>query len=248
MTQVATTTTKQLSPVDQAIMKAKKTFTAYFGEEAGKMYAREMGFVNEAIKKNPILGRDPVGLESACRVLALSGLSLNPFLKQCALIPRGGKTVLDIQYQGMAQLIYEENGITINVCTVHSCDYEIEVIEGMHRNLIHRPNPEEQTDQNLIGAYVVWTFPDGRKDFYYMPLKRLHEARARSASYQYAMKKGTQNSPWITDFRSMCEKTPLRRASNWIPMGVRSKAAIATIDEEMKETEIQVEEEPLPTE
>lgn len=123
---------------------------------------------------------------------------------------------MQIGWKGYSQIAYHEHGIIIEAFTVHSCD-EYHIEQGLNSILKHVPNYESQTDQNLIGAYSIAIFPDGRKTWVYMDLKKILKRKQVSAA------KDSDYSPWKKWFAEMCMKTVVRNHVNRLPKGHKSE-------------------------
>lgn len=114
---------------------------------------------------------------------------------------------LMIGYKGLLDLGRRAGMKNISADVVKEND-EFSMEKGLHRSLIHKPLLRGDRGA-LLGAYAVFTYPDGEKDFEWMPIAEIEEVKKK-----FAKKYG----PWHDYFEQMAKKTVLRRASNYWPM------------------------------
>ena len=89
------------------VLVAKSKFVDLVKETSSPLlWEKEMSFALQAISGNSALEKcNPNSITTTMVNVALTGLTLNPKKAYCYLIPRGGKAILDISYQGMIFLM-----------------------------------------------------------------------------------------------------------------------------------------------
>lgn len=92
---------------------------------------------------------------------------------------------------------------------------------GLTPKCEHGPMPHGQ-NALLTHAYVVATFPDGRKEIWVMSRSEIEAARGRSKAKGF--------SPWQSDYGPMAMKTCIRRICKYLPMSVELQIAIGLDD------------------
>lgn len=191
---------------------------------------REISFAMQIINSTKRLQDcSKESLQKAVYNIALTGLSLNPVLKQAYLIPRymngGMVAVLDPSYQGLIKLLTDTGSIkSIYAYPVYNGD-EFEVQYGTTAELIHRPKFKSK---ELTAVYAVATLHDGTKQFEVMTAEEVNAIRDRSESYK-AFKAGKVSTcTWESDYVEMSRKTVIKRIFKYLPKTERfNKAAEA---------------------
>jgi recombination protein RecT len=164
-------------------------------------------------------------------LLRCAQLGLEPVLGRCYPIPRqnnkkpGRPMEVHFQpgYQGLLDLANrskEFSGISAEV--VYDCD-DFRINLGTHRDIHHVPDYEGRSKGSAkkIGAYAIWVRKDGFVDFEYMPIQEIYSKfRARSDAYGYAVKKGSTDTPWISDEDDMIKKSLLKHSSKYQPASI----------------------------
>lgn len=155
---------------------------------------------------------------------------------EVSLVPFGQEATLIIGYQGKVKLALGSKLISaIHTDLVMDDDmFEYEVTEDglrfRHRpNFLRRPKPDEN---NVIGAYCQLRTVAGGVQTKFVSLAEICDARARSRGYNYQVKKGSSDNPWITDFGSMALKTAVHRAMKLAPQDMTLALANAVDDED----------------
>lgn len=140
------------------------------------------------------------------------GLSFSKAFGQAYLIPYGNTAQLIIGYRGLLDLARRAlvGHVVFDSDVVYDGD-EFEIVKGTKTEIIHKPNlTAERLDKNIIGAYMVATFSDGKQVVEYMTIGEINNIRARSKAANFG--------PWVTDFPAMCRKTVIRRAIKYLPL------------------------------
>lgn len=185
---------------------------------------QELGFAFMAIENNTYLqGCTQQSIIDAVLMIGRTGLTLNPVFKFAYLIPRKGKCVLDIGYQGMAKtLVDAEAAKTIDAFVI----YKDEFLQGRFKfdpvtqECIYDPiYPETELEQNkrmkfdsLHGVLTVATLFDGSKHKHFLPRWKVEKA--------YRISEGkSEKMPWGNFWDEMVKKTGIRAHFKVLPKG-----------------------------
>lgn len=179
------------------------------------------------LKKNSALLKcDPVSIMACVVECAQLGLEPEGVLGHAYIVPFGGTATLIVGYRGFMHLMYQSGSvIEVSAEIVRKGD-DFSRTLGTRRELVHipKPIPEKDDEKNWIAAYAVATLIGGHSAFELLERNQIHQARARSKSYQMHLKEG-KASPWITDAPEMWKKTPIRRLSKRMPTSTTDKRA-----------------------
>jgi recombination protein RecT len=181
---------------------------------ASLSWTHESMHVLFALNKNPSLRKcSKESIKEAIYNLATVGLTLNPALGYCYLIPRKGEAVLDISYKGFIKIATDEFNISnIHTGIVHSNDFFDLKIKDEGICFEHKPVVFGEKGE-AIGSYAVaWTRDTNKAIIETMDMKELEKIKNSSQAA------GTSFSPWNGDFSDqMRRKSPLRRLFNMLP-------------------------------
>ena len=200
-------------PKEKTIVDVIKSMRAQF-EIALPKHLNSDKFVRVAIttiRKNPALAK--CNRESLLGALMVSAqLGLEPgILEQAYLIPYGNEVQFQISYKGMIELLRRSGQLKdIYAYPVYEND-EIDIVYGLNRDLIHKPNFEDRG--NVKGYYAVAILKDNTKAFYYMTKKEVEQHRDK-----FSKSAKSSKSPWTTDFDAMAEKTVLKKMLKYLPV------------------------------
>jgi len=182
-------------------------------------FIRECGFALQAVNASKqLLNADKTSIMQAVYNVALTGLTLNPVLKQAYLVPRyiNGKTVavLEPSYQGLTKLITDTGSVkNIYAYPVYKED-DFEVTMGTRIQILHKPR---FASKDILHFYAVAILPDGSTQFEVMTADQVNEIRERSESYK-AFKEGKiTKCTWVSDYSEMGRKTVIKRLSKYVP-------------------------------
>lgn len=161
------------------------------------------------IRKNPLLSEcDQTSLLAAIIQTAQLGLEPGSGLGHSYLIPYGKECQLIIGYQGMIELAERTGFVTVDAHVVYAND-KFSVVLGTSPAIEHVPAITDQGE--VIGAYAVATYTDGRKKFRWCPKVEIEKARAQSRSGKY------NKGPWKDFYAEMAMKTAVRRLFKLLP-------------------------------
>lgn len=199
-------------------------------KEADRVMQREITYAAQAMCANNYLIKcahdNPQEFIDALKNVALSGLSLNPTIKQGYLVPFKGKVAFMPSYMGMVDMLANNGHVKkIEAFNVFEGD-EFEMSHGTEEFICHKPNPwGERTREKFLGAYWVAVLTDGTKMFNNMTKAEIELIMKRSPS----VAKG-QSSPWDTDYLAMARKTCLRQGFKSLPKGSISDERLKVLD------------------
>ncbi len=204
----------QLSIVDSVqnrVTALEKDGTVHFPEKysPGNALKSAMLILQETTDKNGNAVLDTCSRQSIANTLldmVVQGLS--PAKKQCYFIPYGKQLQLSRSYFGTIAVAKRVAGIQeVNAQVVYKEDkfrHKIDVETGV-KTIEEHIQPFENYDSQIIGAYAVVIFGDGRKYCELMSKKQIVSA------WQQGKAKG--NSPAHKNFpEEMAKKTVINRA------------------------------------
>ena len=159
----------KLADIKKLVFQAQKQFQAI---TSSMEFNREATFAIQLLTepKNQLLNKLAVvnsqSLINAVVNIASTGLSLNPALKHAYLIPRGGKIILDISYQGLIKVLTDAGSIrNIDAEHVYSKD-EFVYQKGSDPKIHHIPALKDRGE--YMGTYTIAFFIKGGSQFLYM--------------------------------------------------------------------------------
>jgi len=215
--------------VQRAVTSARRPFEK-ISSQGGNLvtWERESMFAMQALVSNTLLQKcENHTIRDAVINIASIGLSLNPVLKHCALIPRYNTTLkiyechCDPMYQGLIAIATDGGAVT-NVWAevVRDRDREdgnFKYFAGTEPRVIHTPDPfmSEEMRGEVIGAYCVAEITGSKHPkVEFMSIEEIESVRDKSELYK-KKKKG----PWVDWFEEMAKKTVIKRAQKTWPKG-----------------------------
>lgn len=213
------------------LQQAHETFhQQYGGEEGVKLFNREKEFAKMAVVKNSkILDCSPESIFNAISMVALTGLTLNPSLNLCYLIPRDGICTLYIDYKGLIDIL-TENGIikmmdagVIFKSELNNC----EIVEGANGYVKKVRNLSRSADDEIVAAYSVAYFSDGMTHCHVLDKTQL-EAREKVSATDKV------RNAWPIEMKT---KAAIRSHFKYLPKTVKTKKvefAMEAIDAELQ--------------
>lgn len=215
--------------VQRAVTSARRPFEKISGQGGHLVtWERESMFALQAMASNTLLQKcEPQTIRDAVINIASIGLSLNPVLKHCALIPRYSKQLkvyechCDPMYQGLIA-IATDGGSVINVWAevVREQDRQdgnFKYFAGTDPKIIHTPDPfmTEKMRGEVIGVYCIAEIQGSKHPkVEFMSIEQIEKVRNKSELYD-KKKKG----PWVDWFEEMAKKTVIKRAQKTWPKG-----------------------------
>jgi len=228
---------KALAKYEAPVVAAKQGFMAVAKDE--QLWLKELGFALQIVRGNATLKEcEPDSIKTAIINVALTGLTLNPAVKRAYLVPRDGKAVLDISYQGLIYLATSSGGIRkIGAQVVYEWD-EFTFEHGTEEKIMHRPSMDPPKDKlelikkdaqaiwnHIVCAYSIATLNDGSRDFVVLPHWRLWKVRQSSKAIS------SPHSPWNKWPEEMIRKTVIKYHSKTLPSSDRFAEAVSILNE-----------------
>lgn len=159
------------------------------------------------VRKNPKLAEcTQASFFGAVIQCAQLGLEPGSGLGHAYLVPYGNEVTFITGYQGMIELA-ERNGLSVFGRVVYAGDH-FEYEYGLNERCVHRPSPIQGNRGEVVAAYAVAVYKDGRKKFEVVEMADIEKARASSKS---------RSGPWVTHFAEMAKKTAVRRLFKVLP-------------------------------
>jgi len=169
------------------------------------------------------------------------GLSFNPRLGQCYLVPRYNKKVsghechFEIGYQGMVQLAYRSGQVSlIDARLVREKEMESGRFELRYQpELYIRHEPIVFGDGgDVVGVYAVAKLKTGEWKIVTMNLDEIEAVHRMAESYKTATRFNKDESgPWVDWWEQQALKCPLRRLFKYIPHTPEVESAIDAHDQ-----------------
>jgi len=210
--------------MSKEVSKMSNALLVSFNEEFHKVtpYLQTLLPGEEAVERfqqmtHLAIMRDPNLLRASLKSLLLSLLwcayrNMEPGVDDGVwLVPFKGIVTPIPSYKGLIKRAVETD--TIVHCRPRPI-YQGDIVEveyGLTENLIHKP---VFSDGPLIGATVVFTLPDGTKDFHIMYRQEIEKIRNVSAAYKASPKSG----PWVEWEMPMFLKTVIKQGFRALPM------------------------------
>lgn len=189
-------------------------------------FNKELEFAIQIFEKNDyLLKMNTQSIKNSLVNIALSGLSLNPVLKQAYLVPRKGVCCVDPSYIGLVKIATDTGSVTDIVCrVVYEKDF-FEIETGSHGYVKHSPYKGTDDPGQKIFVFSIATLPSGKENIDYMRWAQVVDIRNRSESV-----KAKKTSPWDTDEDEMAKKTMVKRHWKLLPKTERGIMASTAID------------------
>jgi len=170
-----------------------------------------------AVRGNQALQKaDPVSLMGAIMRASQDGLEPG---RTAHLVPFGKEVNYIADYRGLIELARRSGEIGVVYGEVVYAGDFFEWEHGTNEYLRHRPAGDSADDSDIVAAYAVARWKDGRTtQFEVVTRAALDKTRDRSRS--------GKNGPWVTDFPAMCRKTAVRRLCKWLPQSPELQRAV----------------------
>lgn len=226
------------APVQKAVTSARHPFEKIAGK-GGHMvtWEKESMFALQLLASNTLLQKcETHTIRDAVINIASIGLSLNPVLKHCALIPRYNTSLklyechCDPMYQGLIAIATDGGSvISVRADVVRERDREdnnFQYFSGSEPRVIHNPDPFMSVAMrgDVIGAYAIAEIQSSAHPHCtFMSIEELENVRDKSELY-----KKKKSGPWVDWFDEMAKKTVIKRAQKTWPKGTgRLERAVA---------------------
>jgi phage RecT family recombinase len=199
---------------------------------------RELSFAAQAANKMPKLqAATPASIAQAVYNTVICGLSLNPHLEMCDMLPyennlkdENGNRVKVVEaqmqprYGGMLKLAADTGAFLdapFTACVYKGDQFDVEY--GSSPRIVHRPAFKTQRDEDITHVYTVVKLANGGSHFGIMTVERVNAIRNKSKSYAFAETGkqdwggGRKDSVWHTSYPEMAMKTSLKRTLKTVP-------------------------------
>jgi len=174
------------------------------------------------VRKNPKLALcDRASFMGAIIVCAQLGLEPGNGLGHSYLIPYGKEAQMQIGFQGMIELVERNGKVTIDADVVYEKD-NFDYIRGTEAYIKHKPYFGKEPRGEIIAAYAIAKYVDGRTKFIVLPISEIEKAR----SHSQRQSKG----PWDTHYDQMAKKTAVKRLFKYLPKSADIAKAIEIED------------------
>jgi phage RecT family recombinase len=165
------------------------------------------------VAKNPDLQKaTPISLLNAFKRIADWGLELDG--EEAFINVYGNEAVAQSMYKGLIRRAVEAGVIAHAVADVIKEGDVIEIISGTAgRQIVHKPAFGLKGGKRpIIGAYALFTLPNGMVDYELMELSDIEAVKAAALRMAQRVKKDATLSPaWRFQEGEMCKKSVLRR-------------------------------------
>jgi len=215
--------------IQQAVTSARRPFEK-ISNQGGHLvtWEKESMFAMQAIVSNSLLQKcEKHTIRDSIINIASIGLSLNPVLKHCALIPRYNKQLkvyechCDPMYQGLIAIATDgEKILNVWAEVVRKQDREdgnFKYFAGTNPQIVHTPDPfmTETMRGEVIGAYCVAEVAGSlHPHVTFVSIEDLEHIRDKSELW-----KAKKSGPWKDDFPEMAKKSAIKRAQKTWPKG-----------------------------
>lgn len=215
--------------VQQAVTGARRPFEKISGQGGNLVtWEKESMFAMQLLTRNTLLQKcEPHSIRDAVVNIASIGLSLNPALKHCALIPRYNNQLkvyechCDPMYQGLIAISTDGGAvISVRAEVVRDRDREdgnFKYYAGTEPGIAHTPDPfmSEEMRGEVIGAYAVAEIRGSKHPHCtFMSIEEIENVRDKSEMW-----KKNKAGPWKDWFVEMAKKTVIKRAQKTWPKG-----------------------------
>jgi len=208
----------------QIFNKMKPELSNALPKSAGLTADRMVRILLTEVRKTPdLLQADRSSFLGAVMQCAQLGLEPGNGLGHAYLLPFRNKGRLEVQfimgYQGMIELAERSGMVTVDAQVVYEKD-EFDYSLGLNQDILHKPYIGSDDPGEVVAAYAVGKYRDGRVKFRVITRREIDEVKASSKSGK------SQYSPWNTHFAEMARKTAIRRIFKMLPKSTEIRRAL----------------------
>lgn len=208
----------------------------------GLSFAKELEFAVQVLSKNSYLaGANPESINNALKNVALTGLSLNPVLKYCYLIPRKEKNVLmclaEPSYVGLIKILTDTGSVSaISATIVYEKEINsLQIQEGAGGHATHKHYFGKDSPGEPMACYTIALLPNGMKHVSLIRPWQWEDIMKRSESVKsYNAKKAkgeyAATPTWLSDQSEMIRKTAIKNHYKYLPKSERAEMIANVID------------------
>lgn len=234
------------SPGGKASMVAARLIQSYpalFEGQSPAAMARVQEALTGVIRTNPqLVDAIATDMPSFCDAVLTAiglGLSFQPTLGHCYLIPRrvkgAWKVCFQLGYRGLLELARRSGTVLMAQAEMVYPSDRFEVSYGTSRRIAHEPDvwADGRVYANALGAYATATLAGGVVDFDVLSKADIERARAVSRA---------ESGPWKEWPEEMAKKTALRRLLKRLGLSVEAAGLLDRDDRDNA-----AEQQPLPS-
>lgn len=158
---------------------------------------------------------------------AILGLNPLPQLAEAFFVPYKQVCTFQTGYRGWINLYHRCAIIREVYAVVVRQGDEFEYEEGLHRRLVHRPNPDIETKPdgaNITYVYAVANYTNGGANFVVLPKSDVERLKRR----------GSGGPAWTSDYPAMAMAKALKQLHRFIPSDGSINGAIASDERKFK--------------
>jgi recombination protein RecT len=196
-------------------------------------FQKELGFALLALNNSSSLANaaltNPNSLKAAVYNVALTGLSLNPVLREAYLIPRKGKVCLEPGYIGFIKILTDTGSVKRVWAHIVYSNEVFEPQYGTNPKIIHIPMMDTVKRGKVLAVYACAELANGTTQFEIMTESEVLTIKARSEAVKYALKDGSKTI-WDTDEGEMFRKTAIRRLFKYLPKTEIPQSTLNALD------------------
>lgn len=209
---------------------------------AGLSFAKELEFAVQALNKNTYLqGATQESITNSLKNIALSGLSLNPVLKYCYLIPRKERGALQClaepSYMGLIKILTDTGSVVaISATIVYEKEIDsLTIQEGAGGHATHKHYFGKDKPGEPAACYTIAILPNGMKHVSLIRPWQWADIMKRSESVKayYAKQAAGQYAAiptWLSDTEEMIRKTAIKNHYKYLPKSERAEQIGHAID------------------
>lgn len=214
-----------------------------------------VAMTNLANSSNQLKNCDRNSLVTCGLKAAGMNLSIDPNLGQAWAVPYGDKAQFQIGKAGWIQIAMR-SGQYVNLTSRDVREGEYVGDDEFGEPIIKWLDPVTREEKKIIGYMAGMKLINGFKKIIYWPTVKVEKHAMRfSQGYQYykrnggsssTSRSGNKESPWVTDFPAMAEKTLIKNLiKNWgivsteLSSAIQADQAVIKIDYDTGEEEIE---------
>lgn len=188
-----------------------------------------MSSVISVANGNPQLrNAEPMSIIGAAMVAATMQLQVIPTLGQCYIIPYGKKAQFQVGYLGLLQLCQRSGQFKkILAAPVHEGEY----VSGDEFDEEYVFDKKQKKSDKVIGYMAKFELLNGFTKVAYWDIEKV---KAHATKFSQAFRAGF-NSPWMSDFDAMAQKTVLKSILKFAPKSIEMQNAV-TFDQSVINT------------
>jgi len=191
--------------------------------------------MREVAKSDKLMRCSALSVCASIVEAAIMGLELGSVTGQAYLVPFKDTCQLIVGYKGLILLAWRDAKIITHADIIQEAD-KYQIVRGSDPKIVHEPALNVDRG-GVVGAYAIFTYPDGRTIQVFHDSLELERRRLRS--------RAKDNGPWVTDKRAMQMKCPIRDGgSKFIPFDTAPTLVAAANRDDLREAGLGTQFEP----